>query len=161
MIFQKSSSRAINENIDDQTASSISDIRPDEVDTVVGPSVNVEGDFASEGNIIVKGTVSGSVHTSRHLLVESGAKIMANIRAGNALIAGEVKGNVKIKESLEISATARIVGDIEAKILAIEAGALICGKIMMPGLESSEGRSTRSSKGSRRVEETTVGEGLL
>jgi hypothetical protein len=32
----------------------------DEVETVVGPSVNVEGDFASEGNIVVKGTVAGS-----------------------------------------------------------------------------------------------------
>jgi cytoskeletal protein CcmA (bactofilin family) len=36
---------------------------PDEVETVVGPSVHVEGDFASEGNIIVKGMVSGNVKT--------------------------------------------------------------------------------------------------
>jgi cytoskeletal protein CcmA (bactofilin family) len=63
----------------------------DEVETVVGPSVNVEGDFASEGNIVVKGTVSGSVATSKFLLVEQGAKIVANVRAGSAKISGEVK----------------------------------------------------------------------
>ncbi|MDO8499763.1 MAG: polymer-forming cytoskeletal protein [bacterium] len=161
MIFNKSSSRVMAENTEAEAASSESNIRPDEVDTVVGPSVNVEGDFASEGNIIVKGTVSGSVHTSRHLLVEPGAKIMANVRAGSAHIAGDVKGNIKIKESLELSATARVIGDIEAKILAVEPGALIYGKISMPGLESSEGRSARTAKGSRRVEDTATGEALI
>lgn len=125
----------------------------DNVDTVVGPSVNVEGDFASDGNIVVKGTVTGSVHTSRNLLVEPGAKIVANVKAGSATIAGEVRGNMKVKEYVELTATARVVGDIEAKTIAIEAGALLFGKVQMPGLESGESRSGRSSR-SRRAEET-------
>lgn len=125
----------------------------DNVDTVVGPSVNVEGDFASDGNIVVKGTVTGSVHTSRNLLVEPGAKIVANVKAGSATIAGEVRGNMKVKEYVELTATARVVGDIEAKTIAIEAGALLFGKVQMPGLESGEARSNRSSR-SRRAEET-------
>ena len=108
----------------------------DEVETVVGPSVNVEGDFASEGNIIVKGSVAGSVRTSRHLSVEPGAKIMANVRAGSAKISGEVKGNMKVKDTLELTATAKVIGDIEVKTLVIEAGALVYGKVMMPGLEA-------------------------
>lgn len=120
----------------------------DNVDTVVGPSVNVEGDFASDGNIIVKGTVTGSVNTSKNLLVEPGAKIVANVKAGSATIAGEVRGNMKVKEYVELTSTARVVGDIETKTIAVEAGALIYGKIAMPGLESGElkGRSNRSRK---------------
>jgi cytoskeletal protein CcmA (bactofilin family) len=117
----------------------------DNVDTIVGPSVNVEGDFASEGNIIVKGSVTGSVHTSRHLLVEAGAKIVANVRANSATIAGEVRGNMKIKDYVELTSTARVVGDLEAKTIAMEAGALICGKVVMPGLEV-EPRARRSKK---------------
>ncbi len=116
----------------------------DEVETVVGPSVNVEGDFASEGNIIVKGMVSGSVRTSRHLSVEPGAKISANVKAGSARIAGEVKGNMKVKETLELTSTARIVGDIEVKVLVMEAGALVSGKVQMPGLESESKIKTRT-----------------
>lgn len=126
----------------------------DEVETVVGPSVNVEGDFASEGNIIVKGSVAGSVHTSRHLSVEPGARIMANVRAGSARIAGEVKGNMKVRETLELTATARVVGDIEVKTLVIEAGALIFGKVSMPGLEASETRAGRGRSSTRKTEES-------
>lgn len=124
----------------------------DEVETVVGPSVNVEGDFASEGNIIVKGSVAGSVHTSRHLSVEVGARIMANVRAGSAKISGEVKGNVKAKDSLELTSTARVVGDIEAKVLVIEAGALIYGKVTMPGLEIGDNKGSRIR--TKKVEES-------
>ncbi len=159
MIFQKSPPKPMPEPqpfVDDDML--LNNERTDEVETVVGPSVNVEGDFASEGNIVVKGTVSGSVTTSRFLLVESGAKIVANVRAGSAKIAGEIKGNMKIKESLELTSTARVMGDIEAKVLVIEAGALLFGKVGMPGLEGTEGKNSRSSRngGMKKVEETLV-----
>ena len=138
MIFQRPAPKNVEENNEPEVSERSHQRVQDEVETVVGPSVNVEGDFASEGNIVVKGTVSGSVFTSKHLTVEMGAKIIANVRAGSATIAGEVKGNMKIKESLELISTSRVVGDIEVKNLKVESGALLYGKIIMPGIESGE-----------------------
>lgn len=138
MLFQRASRAVVSEeeeNRRNQVPEST-----DDIDTVVGPSVSVEGDFSSEGNIIVKGVVTGSVHTSKHLLVEPGAKIIANIRAGTAQIGGEVKGNVKIKGSLEIGAFAKILGDIETQTLAVEPGAIIYGRVVMPGMDIGESR---------------------
>ncbi len=106
----------------------------DDVETVVGPSVRVEGDFASEGNIVVKGTVCGNVKTSKMLTVENGAKIFANVKAENAVISGGIKGNVKITERLELTETAQVYGDIECKILSIAPGALVYGKVTMKGI---------------------------
>lgn len=155
MIFQKAAPKYVPEVmlLDEEVEADV-DTR-DEIETVVGPSVNVEGDFASEGNIIVKGTVSGSVTTSKFLLVEQGAKIVANVRAGSAKISGEVKGNMKVKEALELTSTAKVLGDIEARVLVIEAGAILYGKVTMPGLEASELKSTRTTRSStiKRVEE--------
>lgn len=110
----------------------------DDVETVVGPSVTVEGDFSSEGNILVKGTVSGNVRTSKLLTVEVGAKILANVRAGNAMISGRIKGNVRIENQLELTETAQIEGDISCKILVIAAGALVHGKVVMKGITIDE-----------------------
>ncbi len=145
MLFQKPSPKIALET--EEQIEYLAEItpQPDEVETIVGPSVNVEGDFASEGNIVVKGTVTGSVRTSRFLLVEPGAKIVANVRAGSAKISGDVKGNMKIRESLELTSTAKILGDVEVKVLSIEPGALVMGKIAMPGIEGGE------VKGSRRT----------
>lgn len=150
MIFQKSASKVSYEELPAEENLSANP-SADDVETVVGPSVNVEGDFASEGNIVVKGSVAGSVHTSRHLSVETGAKIMANVRAGSATVAGEVKGNMKIKESLELLSTARVLGDIEVTNLTIESGAILCGKVAMPGLEGVDIKPSRQ-RGRVRVE---------
>ena len=32
-----------------------------ETDTIIGPSVKVEGDFVTEGNIIIEGTICGTI----------------------------------------------------------------------------------------------------
>lgn len=127
---------------------------PDDIETVVGPSVVVEGDFASEGNILVKGTVSGNVKTARLLTVEPGAKIMANIKASDAVIAGEVRGNVKVDQQLELTASARVLGDIQCQVLVVAPGALLQGKIAMKGLEGIETNDRRRlSRGKVRSED--------
>lgn len=142
MMFQKPAPKLADAMAQNQEAGGVRD----EVETVVGPSVNVEGDFGSEGNIVVKGTVAGSVRTTKHLSVEQGAKIMANVKAGTAKVAGEVRGNMKIKDVLELTATARVLGDLEAKTLIVEAGAIIAGRIAMPGLENVESKPSRGMR---------------
>jgi len=108
----------------------------DEFETVIGPSVKVKGDFNGQGNIIVEGTVDGSLKTNGSLEVGKTAKITANVEAKEAKIGGQVAGNIKIKGFLEITAAAKIFGDIETSGLSIERGAIFNGKcIMTAGVE--------------------------
>ncbi|MFA6227687.1 MAG: polymer-forming cytoskeletal protein [Patescibacteria group bacterium] len=102
-----------------------------ETDTIIGPSVKVEGDFITEGNIIVEGMICGTIKTSKNLKVGPDSKIFANIGAENALVAGEIQGNINIKNKLELTSTARIYGDIKTGILSIAGGALVNGKCTM------------------------------
>lgn len=118
----------------------------DDVETVVGPSVRVEGDFASEGNIIVKGTVTGNVKTSKMLTVEKGARIFANVKAENAVVSGSIKGNVKVAERLEMTETAQVCGDVECKILSVAAGALVYGKVAMKGIDLVDDSERKDDK---------------
>ena len=108
---------------------------PDAVETIVGPSMNVEGDFVSEGNIVIKGAVTGSIKTNQAIFVEEGAKVIADIKAMTATISGQVRGNIRVNDKVEITASAQIVGDINCRTLAIQAGALLQGKINMPGIQ--------------------------
>ncbi|MFH0854848.1 MAG: polymer-forming cytoskeletal protein [bacterium] len=102
-----------------------------EAETIIGPSVKVEGDFAGEGNVAVEGIVMGNLKTNKNLSVGVNAQIFANIKALNALIAGHVEGNINVAETLELTSTARIKGDIKAKVIAISAGAVFHGKCDM------------------------------
>lgn len=102
-----------------------------ETETIIGPSVRVEGDFITEGDIIVEGIICGTIKTSKNLRVGQKSKIFANISADNALVSGEVQGNVKIKGKLELTATGKIYGDVKVGTLIVAAGSVLNGKCQM------------------------------
>lgn len=102
-------------------------------ETVVGPSVRIQGDLNSEGNVRIEGQVAGKVKTSQSVYVAQGAHITADVLAGNAVIGGEIQGNLKITGHLVLEGTARIFGDIVCSVLRVEDGALFTGKCNMNG----------------------------
>ncbi|MDP1709524.1 MAG: polymer-forming cytoskeletal protein [Candidatus Komeilibacteria bacterium] len=106
-------------------------INEGENETIIGQTVKVDGDFISDGNVLVQGMVNGSLKTRGDLRVEKGAKIKADVEAANALVAGQIKGNVCIQNSLELYASAVVEGDISAKILSIEPGAILNGHCLV------------------------------
>jgi cytoskeletal protein CcmA (bactofilin family) len=101
------------------------------VDTIIGPSVSVEGNFKGEGNIIIEGEVNGSLKTKGYLKASESSIIVASVTASEAEIAGRVSGNIKIRGGLEIKATAIIQGDIEAQSISVAPGAIINGNLKM------------------------------
>lgn len=102
------------------------------IETIIGPSVKVEGNFKGEGDLVIEGVLVGSLQTKNNLKVGQNAIVDANIKANNAFISGKVKGNIQVKGKLEVSGTAVILGDIKAQILSIESGALLKGNLDMP-----------------------------
>ncbi|MFA5318408.1 MAG: polymer-forming cytoskeletal protein [Patescibacteria group bacterium] len=102
-----------------------------EAETIIGPSVKVEGDFVGQGNLIIEGVVRGSVKTDGNLRVGDKSKIEASVAAENAIISGEIKGDVNIKGDLELTVGAKILGDIETGTICIARGAFFSGKCTM------------------------------
>jgi cytoskeletal protein CcmA (bactofilin family) len=100
-------------------------------ETVIGPSVKVEGNFVCEGSIIIEGEVRGAVETNSFLRAGDKSTIIASIKAKNAKISGSVKGNITVEGYLEITETAKIFGNIEMEQLSVAQGAYITGKCTM------------------------------
>ncbi len=101
-------------------------------ETIVGATVKIEGDLASEGDIRVDGLVTGKIKTSKNLFVGPMAKIEADVEAGNAYLSGIVKGDVKVRENLVVEETGQIHGNIACARLAIAEGAHFSGSCTMP-----------------------------
>jgi len=107
------------------------EITTKDAETIIGQSIKVKGDFQGHGNIIIDGSVEGSIKTQNFLLVGDKAVIIAGIEAKDAKISGDITGDIKIKGYLEITKTAKIHGNIETSLVSIERGALINGKCSM------------------------------
>lgn len=106
-------------------------------DTVVGPSVKIQGDLNSEGNIKIEGQVTGKVKTTQNVYVSESAQIVADVIAGTCTIAGEVQGNVKVSSTLILLGTAKLTGDINCAVLRVEDGAIFSGKCSMGNSEKT------------------------
>lgn len=123
-----------------------------QAETVVGPSVKIQGDLNSEGNIRIEGQVNGKVKTTQNVFVGQGAKIAADVLAGSAVIAGEVLGNMKISGNLILQSTAKVNGDIACSILRVEDGAQFTGKCSMAGSPVSMEKADKGEKAKREPE---------
>jgi len=102
-----------------------------EAQTVIGPAVKVEGDLKGTGNVLIEGTLTGTLTTDKDVTVGEKADIKANINATNASVAGSVNGSLAISGHLIIKSSAKITGDITTKTIAVESGARINGHLKM------------------------------
>lgn len=107
------------------------------IETIIGPSVKVDGTFNGEGDLIIEGILVGKLSTKKNLKVGSSAVVEANIKANNAFVSGKVKGDIVVKGKLEVTGSGVIDGNIKAQIVSIESGAMIKGNIDMPITEVS------------------------
>ena len=102
-------------------------------ETIIGPSVKVEGDFVGQGDLVIEGSVKGNVKTNGNLRIGAQAKVTATIEAANAIISGEVHGNITVTGDLELTESAKVTGDVAAQTIAIARGATLNGKCDMSG----------------------------
>jgi cytoskeletal protein CcmA (bactofilin family) len=110
-----------------------------ELETVIGPSVQVDGNFSGQGNVIIEGGVTGTLKTSADIRIGENAKVKADIDAHNISCSGEIRGNtVNVTERLDLTKSARVYANVKAKVITMEAGAILNGKITMTGSESVE-----------------------
>lgn len=100
-------------------------------ESIVGPSVKIDGDLKSQGNLRIDGTVTGKVKTSQNLYVGESANITADVEAENAVLSGTIQGNVKVSGALVLSKTGRLIGDMSCGTLQVEEGAYFMGKCQM------------------------------
>lgn len=102
-------------------------------ETIIAHGVRVEGEFVSQGNVVIEGDVQGSIQTAGDLRIGEESKIAADVTAANAVVAGEVRGNMHIAGKLELLSSSKIIGDITADVLSIGAGAQVNGRVTMDG----------------------------
>ena len=109
-----------------------------QVESVVGASVKLEGDFTSDGDIFIHGNVTGKVATKANLSVGETAEVKADIVAKNVVIAGKVEGNIKADEKVDIATSGKVHGDIATDDLSIASGAVFTGSCQMGEGEPKE-----------------------
>jgi cytoskeletal protein CcmA (bactofilin family) len=119
---------------------------PETVISIIGPGMKVIGNCETDGTIRVEGTVQGSVHAGKAVVVGKDGMVDGDIMTQDAVISGRVIGKLVAESRLELQATSWIEGEVRARRMQLEEGAVLNGTVDM---------------GSSRVEEAEAPKALV
>lgn len=96
---------------------------------VVGEGINLSGEIEACDHLIVEGKVEAALKGARVLDIAETGVFYGTVEIDEATIAGRFEGDLTVNGRLTIRATGSITGAIAYKELAVEAGAVLDGKI--------------------------------
>jgi len=100
--------------------------------TVVGKTVRIKGTVHCDEELIVQGSIEGTIELSQSLFVEPGGEIHADIVVPRVQLAGLLVGSIVATERVEILSGAFMNGDIRsAPRVELMEGARFRGRIDM------------------------------
>ncbi|MFA6063327.1 MAG: polymer-forming cytoskeletal protein [Gallionella sp.] len=104
------------------------------IDTLIGAGTVIDGDVSFTGGMRVDGRVNGNViavsgSPSTLVLSEQGC-INGEVIATHMVLSGEINGAATASEYLELHAKARVLGDVHYKMLEIQLGAILEGRLI-------------------------------
>lgn len=100
-------------------------------DSVLGPTLKFKGELSAEEDLLILGTVEGSIRHTARLTVGEQGKIKADVQAAHITVDGTVQGNLYASDTVAIRESANVKGDIYAPTVALFEGARFKGKIDM------------------------------
>ncbi|XOV83979.1 MAG: polymer-forming cytoskeletal protein [bacterium] len=106
---------------------------------VIGKTIKVKGSISGNENLVIEGTVDGSVDLPQNdLTVGEAGQVIANLEAKTVKVDGQVTGDISGSEKVVISKSGRVQGNIVAPRVTLEDGAKFKGSIDMdPGNDSA------------------------
>ena len=118
-------------------------------DSVLGPTLKFKGELSAEEDLLILGSVEGSIKHTAQLTIGEEGSIKADIQADRITVDGTVVGNLTATSSVCVRDGADVKGDINAPTVALYEGCRFKGKIDMDARKAPAEKSkpeTRQAK---------------
>jgi cytoskeletal protein CcmA (bactofilin family) len=99
--------------------------------SVLGPTLRFRGELSAQEDLVIQGSVEGSITHTQNLTVGTDGTMKGDIRARVIVVDGKVEGDLYATESVNIRATAKVKGNVFAPRVGITEGAFFQGQIEM------------------------------
>ena len=103
------------------------------ISSILGPEVEINGDVNVSGDLIIYGIVNGDILSKGEVVSAKGSMVNGNICAKNASLSGTVNGNLEIELKVILGKFSHVTGNLKAAIITIEEGAKFDGMCSMVG----------------------------
>jgi cytoskeletal protein CcmA (bactofilin family) len=101
--------------------------------SVLGPTLKFKGELTAEEDLMIQGSIEGSIKHSSSLTIGESGHVKANVTAEYIAVEGNVEGDIHGSQSVTIRETANINGNISSPTVSLLEGATFNGNIDMTG----------------------------
>jgi cytoskeletal protein CcmA (bactofilin family) len=119
--------------------------------SVLGPTLRFKGELSAEEDLLIEGSVEGSIQHSQRITVGPKGKVKANISAALIVVEGKVDGDLHAQKSVKIKDTAEVRGNVHAPSVTITEGANFNGGIEMESRQGAQAAAGAGADASRVV----------
>lgn len=102
-----------------------------DIDTVLAPDIDFDGELTFVEPLLVKGTLKGKILSGGDLYVNPGAVVDASIVADKVSVKGSVHGDIHAKQRLELFENAELSGNVKTPDLIVQSGSVFNGSCRM------------------------------
>jgi len=113
---------------------------------IIALGTKIVGDFNSEGDFRIDGTVEGNIKTTGKIVVGKSGVIKGTLQGTDAYFEGTFSGKLALSGTLTLKAAAHIEGEVVAGKLAVEPGATFNVTCVMKGSVKEMNKSSEQQR---------------
>jgi cytoskeletal protein CcmA (bactofilin family) len=114
--------------------------------SVLGPTLRFKGELTAEEDLVIHGTVEGTLGPAPRVTIGADAKVKADVQAAIVVVEGTVHGNLSAQSSVTVKETACVEGNIDSPAVTILEGARFNGNVSMGAASKARAEKKPESK---------------
>ncbi|MDY6905189.1 MAG: polymer-forming cytoskeletal protein [Thermodesulfobacteriota bacterium] len=100
--------------------------------SVIDKGLAIEGNIASNGSLIIKGSLKGTIEGESVVIAQDGY-VQAETKVANITIAGVFQGDITVTRDLIILSTGSCSGKVRCGNLTVESGGVLNAEVVNTG----------------------------
>ena len=113
---------------------------------IIAKGTSIIGDFSSEGDLRIDGTIEGNIKTPGKVVVGKYGVIKGTLSGTDAYFEGKFSGNLTLTGTLTLKSSAHIEGEVVLGKLEVEPGATFNVNCVMKGAVKELNTSSQKLK---------------
>ena len=110
--------------------------------SILPPSMRFKGDLSADEDLLIQGSIEGTINHTQRVTIGKEGRIKANITANIIKVEGAVEGDLHAAKSVYVDQSGNLRGNIHAPSVCLVEGSHFNGAINM----DAKGAGNRSSK---------------
>jgi len=110
--------------------------------SILGPTIQFKGELSADEDLIIQGTIEGSITHTQRLTIGREGTVRANVDAQMVIVEGTIEGDVRAEKAVSVKETAHMTGNIKAPMVTITQGANFNGHVDMGGSKAANSKAS-------------------